>query len=225
MARATSPPCCARAPRGPSSRRRPHVRATSAGSPGMTTFVALLRSINVGGRNRVPMADLAGLVGSLGFGDVDTYLQSGNVVFTGSGTPDAAAAGPRAGIADRLGLEIPVIVRSSPSWPGCSRTPPTRDLRVDPKTLHVTFLAESARRRTAGGSWPGSERSRAPGAPSGTTASDWPVRRLPLLPGWLRRDQAQQRLLRAPVRRGGHHPELADGHHPGRHGRRSPSPD
>ena len=53
----------------------------------MTTFVALLRSINVGGRNKVPMADLRVMVGSLGFESVETYVQSGNVVFTG---PDSA---------------------------------------------------------------------------------------------------------------------------------------
>ena len=62
----------------------------------MATFVAMLRSINVGGRNRVAMADLRDLVSSLGFGDVTTYVQSGNVVFTG---PDRARPwpGPSAG--------------------------------------------------------------------------------------------------------------------------------
>jgi len=81
----------------------------------MTTFVALLRSINVGGRNRVPMADLRDLTGSLGFGDVETYLQSGNVVFTGSGSPVAAGRALEAAIRARMGLEVPVIVRSKPA--------------------------------------------------------------------------------------------------------------
>ncbi len=107
----------------------------------MTTFVALLRSINVGGRNRVPMAELSGLVDSLGFGDVETYLQSGNVVFTGSGSPEAAGRSLEAAITAQLGLEIPVIVRSKTQLARVVRGTPYGDLRVDPRTLHVTFLA------------------------------------------------------------------------------------
>ena len=57
----------------------------------MTIFVAMLRSINVGGRNRVAMADLGAIADSLGYGDVSTYLQSGNLVFTGSGSPARSA--------------------------------------------------------------------------------------------------------------------------------------
>ncbi len=57
----------------------------------MAAFVALLRSINVGGRNRLAMADLRDLVASLGFAGVTTYLQSGNVVFTGPGSGAAVA--------------------------------------------------------------------------------------------------------------------------------------
>ncbi len=197
----------------------PSPDAGTSASPAVTTFVALLRSINVGGRNRVPMAELRALVGALGFGDVATYVQSGNVVFTGSGDPGAAGRSIRAGIADRLGLEVPVMVRSRPpAGPGARRQPLPRP-RVDPKTLHVTFLAEPPdadhrRELTRLGAESG------PGGAFGDDRFDGgPVRRLPLLPGRLRRDQAQQRLLRAPRRRGGHHPQLADRHRPGRHGR------
>jgi uncharacterized protein (DUF1697 family) len=68
----------------------------------MGTYVAMLRSINVGGRNRIPMADLRALVSSLGFGDVVTYIQSGNVVLTGSGTATAVARA----IEDRITAEL-----------------------------------------------------------------------------------------------------------------------
>ena len=47
----------------------------------MTVYVALLRAINVGGTGRLPMKDLAALCSGLGFGNVRTYIQSGNVVF------------------------------------------------------------------------------------------------------------------------------------------------
>ena len=48
----------------------------------MATHVALLRGINVGGRNKVAMADLREIMASLGHTDVATYIQSGNVVFS-----------------------------------------------------------------------------------------------------------------------------------------------
>ncbi len=48
----------------------------------MTVFVALLRAVNVGGTGMLPMKDLAGLCTKLGFENVRTYIQSGNVVFT-----------------------------------------------------------------------------------------------------------------------------------------------
>jgi uncharacterized protein (DUF1697 family) len=110
----------------------------------MGTFVGLLRSINVGGRNRVPMADLRALVSSLGFDDVGTYLQSGNVVFTGSGSATAVARAIEDRIASGLGLEVPVIVRSKRQLEAIVRSPPFADLDVDPKTRHVTFLAAVA---------------------------------------------------------------------------------
>ncbi len=78
----------------------------------MNTFVALLRSINVGGRNRLPMAHLAGLVSELGFGDVETYLQSGNVVFRGSGPAAEIGRAIEARITADLGLDVSVIVRT-----------------------------------------------------------------------------------------------------------------
>ncbi|MFF5171511.1 DUF1697 domain-containing protein [Micromonospora sp. NPDC000089] len=78
----------------------------------MSRYVALLRGINVGATNRIAMPDLRRLVEGLGHGDVTTYLQSGNVVFT-SVKRDAAklAAGIERAIADELGLTVPVLVR------------------------------------------------------------------------------------------------------------------
>jgi uncharacterized protein (DUF1697 family) len=79
----------------------------------MVTHVALLRGINVGGRNRVAMADLRELVSGLGHRDVSTYIQSGNVLFTAGGSEDgtgALAAEMTAAIAARLGVNPQVIV-------------------------------------------------------------------------------------------------------------------
>jgi uncharacterized protein (DUF1697 family) len=104
-------------------------------------FVAMLRSVNVGGRNRLAMADLRHLVSALGFGDVTTYVQSGNVVFSGSGSAPtvARAIGTRLG-AD-LGLDVPVLVRTAPQLRAVLGGNPFVGGAIDPKTVHVTFLA------------------------------------------------------------------------------------
>jgi uncharacterized protein (DUF1697 family) len=108
----------------------------------MGTFLAMLRSINVGGRNRIPMADLRALVAALGFSEVTTYVQSGNVVFGGTGSPKNVAGAIEKGIAAELGLAVPVVVRSKRQFHAIVDGTPFADLDVDPKLLHVTFLGE-----------------------------------------------------------------------------------
>jgi len=77
----------------------------------MPTHIALLRGINVGGRNKVAMADLRALATSLGYADVTTYIQSGNLLFsaTGAGT-DRLASTLADAIAGGLGVSPSVIV-------------------------------------------------------------------------------------------------------------------
>src|SRR5665647_2268226 len=58
----------------------------------MTTFVALLRAVNVSGQNKIPMAELWRALGGLGLTGVETYLQSGNVVFDAQGDDPAEHA-------------------------------------------------------------------------------------------------------------------------------------
>lgn len=82
----------------------------------MTTFIALLRAVNVGGR-KVPMADLRALCEKeLGFRDVQSYIQSGNLVFTTTGTPAAVTAKLEKAIAKKFGIEVPVILRTAEQW-------------------------------------------------------------------------------------------------------------
>jgi uncharacterized protein (DUF1697 family) len=105
------------------------------------TYLLLLRGINVGGRNRLPMADLSVLVSDLGHGDVRTHLQSGNVVCTGKGRPDVVAAAVSAAIRDQLSLTVPVVARSAKEWATIVDHNPFVGDEDDPKRLHVTFLA------------------------------------------------------------------------------------
>jgi len=77
----------------------------------LNRYVALLRGINVGGRNRVPMADLRAVFDAAGFADVATYIQSGNVVFSAAGSSGLEGR-IEAALAVRFGASIPVVVRS-----------------------------------------------------------------------------------------------------------------
>ncbi len=68
--------------------------------------VALLRGVNVGGGNKLPMADLRAQAADLGWQDITTYIASGNLVFRASGTPDDLATALRA----KLAVDVPVLV-------------------------------------------------------------------------------------------------------------------
>lgn len=109
----------------------------------MSPYVALLRGINVGGKNSLPMNRLAGMLESLGCSSVRTYIQSGNVVFAASEV--LARRVPRDlsdMIRKKTRLDVPVIVRSSDEFAGAARKNPFLAADVDPKTLHIAFLAD-----------------------------------------------------------------------------------
>jgi len=77
----------------------------------MTRMVALLRAVNVGGR-KLPMADFRTQVGTLGWANVATYIQSGNLVFDAACSPAEAEVAIEALIRAQHGYEAPAIVRT-----------------------------------------------------------------------------------------------------------------
>lgn len=81
----------------------------------MGRMVALLRAVNVGGR-KLPMAELRALCGELGWTNVATYIQSGNVVFDADCTPAEAEAALEGRIASIYGYEAPTVVRTVAQW-------------------------------------------------------------------------------------------------------------
>jgi uncharacterized protein (DUF1697 family) len=109
-------------------------------------FVALLRAVNIGS-TQVSMAELRALFVALGAGDVQTYVQSGNVVFT-SDVRDASRLSRT--IAQRirrdLSLDVTVLVRTRAELTKVVAGNPFVKHGVDPKTLHVTFLADKPER-------------------------------------------------------------------------------
>lgn len=81
----------------------------------MTKMVALLRAVNVGGR-KLPMAELRALLGELGWRDVATYIQSGNIVFSADEEPEALEAALEALIEKNFGYKAPAIIRTQDQW-------------------------------------------------------------------------------------------------------------
>ncbi|MBL8857149.1 MAG: DUF1697 domain-containing protein [Planctomycetes bacterium] len=105
--------------------------------------VALLRGINVGGKNKLLMADLVELFEAAGCTAVKTYIQSGNVVFAASPKVAAVLAGriPER-IEEEFGLRVPIVLRSAAEFGTTVRSNPFLELGADPDALHVAFLRE-----------------------------------------------------------------------------------
>jgi len=101
--------------------------------------VALLRGVNLGAKNKLPMRELAAMFAEHGASDVRTYIQSGNVVFRAA--PELAARIPERierAIEERFGFRAPVVQRTSGELLAVMRENPFAE--HDPKTLHVGFL-------------------------------------------------------------------------------------
>jgi uncharacterized protein (DUF1697 family) len=109
--------------------------------PRVPTFAALLRGINVGGKNKVPMAELKAALESLGLEDVVTYIQSGNVVFTSSkGSAGAVAADVERRIGQAFGVDAAVLLRTPAQLKKIAAGNPFLKKGVDRSKLHVVFL-------------------------------------------------------------------------------------
>jgi len=118
-----------------------------------TTYVALLRGVNLGGRSRVSMGALRQLVEDVGHDEVETYLQSGNVVFRAGGSTGAAALARELEerIERDLGVATAVLLRSAGDIAGVVRANPFTGRQDDPRKLHVTFLSGEPAADRAGG--------------------------------------------------------------------------
>jgi len=110
----------------------------------MPQYLALLRGINVGGRNKVAMADLRELAGALGLTEVRTYIQSGNLVFSCAESDTGGLADVlEREIASRLGVPSAVVVLSGPELLQVIATNPFPDV-TNPKSLHAMFWRDEA---------------------------------------------------------------------------------
>jgi len=104
------------------------------------THIVLLRGVNLGPRNRVPMAELREVLTGAGFGGVRTYLQSGNVVLTSAKKPELVIRECERLITKAFGLEIAVVARTRPQLAAVVRRNPLGEVATNPKRYQVTFL-------------------------------------------------------------------------------------
>jgi uncharacterized protein (DUF1697 family) len=111
----------------------------------MTRYVALLRGINVGGRNKVPMPALRATCESLGCTDVTTYIQSGNVVLSSALSPADLRGTLEKGIADQLGVSPTVMIRTRKQLADAIAANPFPD--ADTAELHIAFLNDALDKR------------------------------------------------------------------------------
>jgi uncharacterized protein (DUF1697 family) len=110
----------------------------------LRAYVALLRGVNVGGKNKLPMKDLAEMFAKAGCSGVKTYIQSGNVVFTASETLcDGLAERVSEQIEKQFGHKPPMVLRSLQQMTEVVRNDPFLQPGVDLKSLCVMFLGRT----------------------------------------------------------------------------------
>jgi uncharacterized protein (DUF1697 family) len=115
--------------------------AAAVGHTAVMRVAALLRGINIGPNKRIAMADLRAIVESLGHTDVETYLQSGNVVFTPKRRTKDLSAPLSAAILDATGHDVPVVLRTGAELADVvDANPYPVD---DPTRAVVAFLADA----------------------------------------------------------------------------------
>ena len=106
----------------------------------MARYVALLRGINIGPRNRIAMPALREALAEAGFEDVQSYVQSGNLVVTSRARADSVRRKVEHVIADSFELDIAVLVRTRADLTRIARANPLKKVAMNPKRYQVSFL-------------------------------------------------------------------------------------
>jgi uncharacterized protein (DUF1697 family) len=110
----------------------------------MTKFIALLRGINVSGQKKIKMSELQLLFEKLGFQDVETYIQSGNVVFsTKEKSGEKLEAKISSGIKAKYGFDVQIIVITPEEIEFVLKNNPFLKKKKDSEKLYVTFLSKA----------------------------------------------------------------------------------
>ena len=116
----------------------------SYGAGRVAQHILLLRGINLAGRNRIAMPALRDALTAAGFGDVRTYLQSGNVVLSSSAKANDVVRKVKRLIAEEFGLDIAVVGRTRPQLAKVVELNPLKKVAKNPKRYQVSFLEAEA---------------------------------------------------------------------------------
>jgi uncharacterized protein (DUF1697 family) len=103
--------------------------------------IVLLRGINLGPNRRVAMPELRTLLGEAGFGNVRTYVQSGNIVLDSDAASDQVGKQCAQLISERFGFDVPVVVRTRDELAAVVASNPLQDVVTEPKRYQVSFLS------------------------------------------------------------------------------------
>lgn len=109
-----------------------------------SAYVVLLRGVNVGGANKLPMKDLCAMAAELGFDEVSSYIQSGNLLLRSDRGAEAVGVAVGDGIAERFGFRCAATVRSASQLAAVVAASPYAAIATDHTHLHVTFLIAPA---------------------------------------------------------------------------------
>lgn len=126
------------------SRAAPAARQPKRGG-GLTRYALLLRGVNVGTKNSLPMAELRAMLGAIGCSDVATYVQSGNAVFATSLGAAELTRAIEARLEAYMGRPIATTLRTGAQIDAVVAARPFDDVVGDLKYLCVTFLSETPR--------------------------------------------------------------------------------
>jgi len=107
----------------------------------MAVHVVLLRGVNLARRNRIAMPELRSALAAAGFGDVSTYLQSGNAVLSSRASGERVVRDVGAVIRKSFGLDITVIARSVSELSAIVWRNPLAGIATTPNRYLVTFLS------------------------------------------------------------------------------------
>jgi uncharacterized protein (DUF1697 family) len=127
--------------------KRESSEAVTASKP--TVCVALIRGINVGGRNIVPMAELRDACGQAGCADVQTYIQSGNVIVRSAAPPHDLETMIEQVLKTRFNVNADVLVRSAAEWLDYIRHNPFEKESIDEPALVMLALCKATPRPDA----------------------------------------------------------------------------
>ncbi|WP_299672448.1 DUF1697 domain-containing protein [uncultured Polaribacter sp.] len=109
-------------------------------------FIVLLRGINVSGKNKIPMADVRELLNNLDFQNVQTYIQSGNIILESDLEKDEICDKIKNGIQERFGFDVPVLARTILEWKKVIDNYPFSI--ENEKIVALTFLNKSTKETT-----------------------------------------------------------------------------